>query len=79
MVIFKHDFLTYSFKLRELGTDYLCELPKLASLKKISVFCACFLVKLASQFSNTSFIFSGIYAIPIPSLNVILLPGLFSN
>ena len=34
MVIFKSSVLSYSFKLRGIDTDYLCELPKLASLKK---------------------------------------------
>ena len=34
IVIFKSYFLTYSFKLRGLDTDYYCEVPKLASLKK---------------------------------------------
>ena len=34
MDIFKHDFLTYPFKLRGIDADYLCELPKLALLKK---------------------------------------------
>ena len=52
MVIFKSSVLSYSFKLRGIDTDYLCELPKLASLKKITVFCARFLVDPAPQFSN---------------------------
>ena len=34
IVIFKLFFLTYPFKLRGIDADYLCELPKLASLKK---------------------------------------------
>ena len=44
--------LTYSFKLRGIDTNYLCEQPKLASLKQIPVFCARFLVDPAPQFSN---------------------------
>ena len=53
--------LTYSFKLCGIDTDDLCELPKLASLKKKSVICARFLVAPAPQFSNISLLFSGIY------------------
>ena len=38
LTIFKPYFLTYYFKLRELDTDYLCELPKLNPLKKTPLF-----------------------------------------
>ena len=51
--IFNPSVLTYSFKLRVIDTDYLCgELPKLTYLKKITLFCARFLVDPALQFSN---------------------------
>ena len=43
IVIFKLYFLTYSCKLCGIDTDYLCELPKLVSLKNLE-FYARFLV-----------------------------------
>ena len=65
MVIFKSSFLSYSFKLRGIDTDYLCELPKLASLKKSLFSVHVFWSIQHPNFPTFKFKFSVIYAIPI--------------
>ena len=57
---FRPGFLTKSFKLRGVYTDFLCERPKFAFQKNIHVFCARFRVDTKPQFFNISLLFSGI-------------------